>query len=140
MPIRAIAYSSQAVPGLSIDEIDVLVNSADDFNQQAGVTGVLLFDGSRFMQYLEGPEEGIDAVYTRILASRNHSEIVELGRGIVGGRRFPYWSMRLLPTVEMELRTVAKGDWNGFARNRNPQPKALTGVDRLARLVEPHLT
>lgn len=139
MPIRAIAYSSQAMPGLSTDDVVHLVRDAEAFNKQAGVTGVLLFDGSRFMQYIEGPEDGISVAYSRILASRRHFEIIELGRGPVGTRRFPYWSMRMLPAAEAELRTVAVGDWNGFARSRGARSTATTGIDRLARVVEPHL-
>lgn len=133
MPIRAIAYSSQAVPGLSIDDVEQLAASADNFNRDAGVTGVLLFDGSRFLQYIEGPDDGLQQVYSRILAARQHSEMIELGRGQISGRRFPEWSMILVPIEHDELRAVATGDWTGFAASRNGRQPTGTGMDRLQR-------
>ncbi|MGM3151424.1 BLUF domain-containing protein, partial [Escherichia coli] len=62
MPLRAIAYVSQASPDLSPERLDALVEDAARFNKLAGVTGVLLHDGGRFLQYIEGPPDGIDSV------------------------------------------------------------------------------
>lgn len=131
MPIRAIAYASEAIPGLCLDEIDDLTRSASRFNMDAGVTGVLLYDGARFLQYIEGPEDSINIVYSRILASAQHREVIELGRGFVSGRCFPYWSMRMLPALPDEVKGIATSDWAGFSR---------TGAVRcLTRVVVPHL-
>lgn len=135
MPIRAIAYSSQAMPGLSIDDVENLATSADNFNKSADVTGILLFDGSRFMQYIEGPDEGLKQVYSRIIASRQHSEIIELARGQISGRRFPPWPLRLLSTQHDQLRSVARGDWTGFALSRGGRAPTGTGMDRLQQAV-----
>lgn len=51
MNLRAIVYASEAIPGLSNERIHDLAQSAYRFNLQAGVTGVLLYDGRRFFQY-----------------------------------------------------------------------------------------
>ena len=56
MPLRAIAYASEAVASLSAERLRGLVNDAVAFNEAADITGVLLFDGHRFLQYLEGPQ------------------------------------------------------------------------------------
>ncbi len=132
MPLRAIAYASEAIPGLSMDHVDDLSSAAARFNLEAGVTGVLLHDGARFLQYIEGPEDSMNIVYSRILAAGSHREIVELGRGRVSSRFFPYWSMRLLPADETELRGVAHGDWSGLSR---------TGaIGRLNTVVAPYVS
>lgn len=94
MPLRAIAYVSKVLPDLSAERLHVLVEDAARFNKLAGVTGVLLHDGDRFLQYIEGPPDGIDSVYERILQAGSHIDIVELARGRLGQRQFPYWSMR----------------------------------------------
>ena len=107
MPLRAIAYVSQALPDLSADRLKALVDDAARFNKLAGVTGVLLHDGGRFLQYIEGPPDGIDSVYERILQAGSHVDIVELARSRLGQRQFPYWAMRVpvsythltLPTI-----------------------------------------
>lgn len=89
MPLRAVAYASEATSGLSMDHVDDLARAAARFNFEAGVTGVLLYDGLRFLQYIEGPEDSINVVYSRILSARSHCEVIELGRGRVSGRFFP---------------------------------------------------
>ncbi|WP_232015531.1 BLUF domain-containing protein [Stenotrophomonas maltophilia] len=72
-----------------MDHVDDLTRAAARFNLEAGVTGVLLYDGHRFLQYIEGPEDSINVVYGRILGARSHCELLELGRGRVSGRFFP---------------------------------------------------
>ena len=139
MPIRAIAYMSQAANGLSLDAINDLVDGAAIFNASAGVTGMLLFDGFRFMQYIEGPEDGVSVVYSRILNSKSHTDLVELGRGRAGRRNFPYWAMRLLPSEPDELKFVARNDWSVFIIRPTTGPGRLYGVEALAKVVVPHL-
>ncbi|SDK00806.1 BLUF domain-containing protein [Stenotrophomonas pavanii] len=131
MPLRAIAYASEAIPGLSMDHVDDLSRAAARFNLEAGVTGVLLYDGHRFLQYIEGPEGGINVVYRRILGARSHCELLELGRGRVSGRFFPYWSMRLLWTDPADIRSVARGNWSGLSRGG--------ALRQLGQVVAPHL-
>lgn len=103
MPFRAIAYVSEASRNLTEQRLQELVAEAVQFNESADVTGTLLFDGSRFLQYLEGPEAGINAAYARILAAGSHSGIVELNRGRVGRRQFPHWRMRSVRVDELAL-------------------------------------
>lgn len=46
------------------------------------VTGVLLTDGKRFFQYIEGPEDGVAAAYTRRPQPHGHRGTgTQLGRG-----------------------------------------------------------
>lgn len=131
MSLCAIAYVSEASPGLSIDHVDDLSRDAFVFNRQAGVTGILLYDGARFMQYIEGPEDSIHIVYSRIVRATSHHEMVLLARGDVISRRFPYWSMRLLPAEPSEVRDISMGDWTVFSRRG--------AVNRLNEVVAPHL-
>ncbi|CRQ44810.1 BLUF domain-containing protein [Stenotrophomonas sp. FR010] len=131
MPLRAIAYASEAIPGLSMDHVDDLAWAAAGFNFESGVTGVLLYDGLRFLQYIEGPEDSINVVYSRILSARSHRELIELGRGRVSGRFFPDWSMRLLWVEASEIRSVARGNWDGLSRGG--------ALRQLSLVVAPHL-
>lgn len=140
MTLHALVYFSQAVPGLTIDQIDDLTLDAAARNQVAGVTGILLSDGRHFLQYIEGPEDGMHLAYSRILNSRSHTEIVELGRSRGGTRLFPYWSMRWIPVEEPELRIAARSDWRGLALRRAESVSQVpTGMDRLKAIVQPHV-
>lgn len=129
--LRAIAYASEAIPGLSMDHVDDLTRAAARFNFEVGVTGVLLYDGHRFLQYIKGPEDSINVVYSRILGARSHCEMLELGRGRVSGRFFPYWSMRLLWTDSSDIRNVARGNWSGLSHGG--------ALRQLGQVVAPHL-
>ncbi|XFC38821.1 BLUF domain-containing protein [Stenotrophomonas indicatrix] len=140
MPLRAIAYVSQARPDLSAERLQTLVEDAARFNKMAGVTGVLLHDGERFLQYIEGPPDGIDSVYERILQAGSHVDIVELARGRVGQRQFPYWAMRVLPVDAALLRQLSAGDWSGFARTVRGDSGRPTAVDLLTEVVRPALS
>lgn len=139
MANRAIAYASEAVPDLPEDRLAALVEDAARFNRDAGITGILLFDGERFLQYIEGPEDALGVAYGRILGASSHREIVELARGRVGRRMFPYWSMRLLPTGSRELSQAAYADWRGFVRRAGREGRPLAAMDHLAAVVAPHL-
>ncbi|WP_303638953.1 MULTISPECIES: BLUF domain-containing protein [Stenotrophomonas] len=140
MPLRAIAYVSQAKPDLSDQRLRTLVDDAARFNKLAGVTGVLLHDGQRFLQYIEGPPDGIDSVYERILQAGSHVDIVELARSRLGQRQFPYWAMRALPVDAAMLRQLSAGDWSGFTRTLQGDRAQPTAVDLLTEVVRPALS
>lgn len=145
MPIRAVVYASEAGPaiagdklGLGSGKLDAVVDDACRFNRNAGVTGVLLFDGERFLQYLEGPEDGLLVAYSRVLGASSHSALVELQRGRAGQRRLPFWPMRWLPVEADQLRALAHADWNGFKQRGDAQAMNATGMDLLLAHVEPY--
>jgi len=138
MPLHALVYCSQARLGLPLHQIDALAQDAATHNLIAGVTGVLLTDGRSFLQYIEGPEEGVALAYSRISNARSHSDIVELGRSVGGKRRFPYWPMRWLPIEPEDLRIARVSDWRGLAvREEAAMFQVPTGIDRVTELVNP---
>ncbi|TFZ44645.1 BLUF domain-containing protein [Stenotrophomonas maltophilia] len=139
MANRAIAYASEALPALDPLRLTAMVEDAARFNRDAGLTGVLLFDGQRFLQYIEGPEDALGVAYARILAANSHREIVELARGRVGRRMFPYWSMRLLRAESRELSQAACADWRGFVSRAGRDGSPRAAMDYLSAVVQPHL-
>jgi len=137
MALQAIAYVSDALSGLSIDKVDDLSRAAAAQNKTAGVTGILLYDGKRFLQYIEGPEDGTSLVYSRILNAGSHLNVIELARGSVSERRFPYWAMRWIPVDEAQLEVAAFSDWTGLSRATDrfsvaTKPPALVQLEVLA--------
>lgn len=147
MPVQAVVYISKACPeiasdplGLNSRALEAMVDDAARFNRDAGVTGVLLFDGRRFLQYMEGPEDGLRVAYSRVLNATSHVELVELRRGRVGTRRLPFWPMQWLPVDPEKFDTIARSDWLGFSRQLNRQSSPATGMDHLAATVEPYIS
>jgi hypothetical protein len=139
MALQAIAYASEAVLDLGPDGLEQLAQRSFVRNQLAGVTGLLLFDGRRFLQYIEGPDDGMAVIYSRITYSRQHTDLIELARGRVAQRRMPYWSMRLIPVEDTQLREAAFSDWTSLTRRAVGSRASPTGVERLATLVAPYL-
>lgn len=115
MPLRAIVYVSQARAELSLAELDGLMADATAFNRMAGVTGVLMFDGARFLQYLEGPADGLDSVYARVVNARRHHGLRQLASARVRARWFPRWTMASRQIDAQALAAIVDAPWEGLS-------------------------
>ncbi len=134
MSLRAVAYVSEAVEGIDSEAIDRILKDGHGHNHMAGVTSVLMFDGVRFLHYLEGPDDGIRSAYPRVLNARSHTHLRELAKGEVPTRRFPRWnlaSMRIEPEV---LADIADTPWDGFAAAAPVSGERRLGFARLLEL------
>ncbi|MFG6111359.1 BLUF domain-containing protein [Stenotrophomonas rhizophila] len=134
MPLRAIAYTSVAFEGIQASDIDRILSAASSFNKMAGVTGVLMFDGTRFLQYFEGPEDGVDSVYQRVANARSHLCLRELARGPVAARHFPRWTMTSAAIEPAVLTAMIDRPWDGFSAAAPVDGQARVGFARLLSL------
>jgi len=134
MPLCAIAYVSDVAGPLSAEHLDALVEDAIRFNSLAGVTGVLLCDGNRFLQYFEGPEDGVDSVYQRVANARSHLCLRELARGPVAARHFPRWTMTSAAIEPAVLTAMIDRPWDGFSAAAPVDGQARVGFARLLSL------
>lgn len=130
MPLHAIAYVSQARSALAPQELDALLADATAFNRMAGVTGVLMFDGERFLQYLEGPRDGLDSVYGRVLNASVHHGVRQLAAGAVATRWFPHWTMANRRIDPLTMTHIINAPWTGISADR---PAAGQGLALLLR-------
>jgi hypothetical protein len=71
------------------------MRTAQARNQREGITGVVLYDDSRFFQWLEGPEDGVERVMGSIRNDRRHTDLEVLTRRAAPARRFDGWDMKL---------------------------------------------
>ncbi|MET0807932.1 MAG: BLUF domain-containing protein [Pseudoxanthomonas sp.] len=131
MPLHAVAYVSDAIEGIETSDIDQILRAATGFNKVAGVTGVLMFDGRRFLQYFEGPEDGVDSVFQRVLNARIHQGLRELARGEVGARHFARWKMASAAVEPDALARVIHLPWEDFALRSSVDAAAPTGFAAL---------
>jgi len=71
-----------------------IVRQARNKNQQQKITSVLIFDGLRFCQYLEGPGDAVRALSERIRNDSRHIHFeIKEHSALQDGRRFTYWPM-----------------------------------------------
>ncbi|WP_346775532.1 BLUF domain-containing protein [Sphingomonas sp. G-3-2-10] len=92
MSLLQIIYVSSAAPHQTIDP-QAMLNKARSNNSRDGITGMLYFDGRRFMQAMEGPAEKVEATLDRIRADARHRAIVVLSRRTIETREFGEWAM-----------------------------------------------
>lgn len=88
-----IVYLSRACVRMTSEELEELAATASNRNGKVDVTGLLLFDGSRFLQALEGPEKATRETMTRIAADARHDSIEYIGHAPIDQRQFGLWSM-----------------------------------------------
>jgi len=137
MPNRAVVFVSEAVGDLTMAHLSNIMADAERFNRTAGVTGVTLFDGQRFLAYMEGPPDGLDVAFSRAAGATSHSSLIEIARGRVGQRRLPYWPMRCIPLSPPELVQLVRADWTSFLQRGGDQVAPTTAMEMLVALVEP---
>lgn len=93
--IGCLTYQSHASNPPSEAELDNLVARARRRNQSVGVTGMLLYENGRFLQTLEGPPEGLGAVWRSIQRDERHKDIEVLTEHFVEARLFSDWDLLL---------------------------------------------
>jgi hypothetical protein len=88
-----LTYISTAHPGIGEGDIDAILASSRKHNSRNGVTGILVYDGKRFLQALEGEQAAVEATYLRIKADPRHRAAVQLSLRDVDAREFGTWDM-----------------------------------------------
>jgi len=91
--LDSLVYVSSAVKLLRPEEIEYLLTRARERNEEYGITGVLLYIGGNFMQYIEGPVGNLELIYKIIREDKQHSGIILVTRETIEEREFGDWSM-----------------------------------------------
>lgn len=87
-------YHSQLADGSGVDCVASIVKTARQFNEAHALTGLLVFDGLRFCQYLEGPAPALNSLIQRLSRDPRHTAFTPvLQAEVEGARRYPTWSM-----------------------------------------------
>lgn len=99
MPIDSITYISTAATKIDGPVLDAILVVSRRNNARDGLSGMLIYDGVRFLQYLEGEAFEIDAALTRIRADERHRGLVVLARKGIERRQFGEWAMASRQTI-----------------------------------------
>lgn len=89
-------YRSRATESFNESELSSLVAGAREHNLHRQVTGALIYEDGRFMQWLEGPRHSVEDLFTRIGRDARHADIEVVSVGPTSSRLFADWSLRLL--------------------------------------------
>ena len=91
--LQQLTYISTARPTLLAADVEQILLASRAKNGRAQVTGLLIFDGKRFLQALEGPMEAVETTFSRIAVDPRHRALVTLSNRAVETREFGNWSM-----------------------------------------------
>lgn len=91
--LHQITYISTARPSLVPADVEQILLASRRNNPRAQVTGLLVYDGKRFLQALEGPLEAVEAIFSSIAVDPRHRAMVKLSSRFVEAREFGDWSM-----------------------------------------------
>jgi hypothetical protein len=94
--LRSLTYVSRASEPMSDVEFTQLGLEAGRLNALDGITGLLVFNGERFCQTIEGSREAIDSLMERLRRDLRHEDVRVLADEAVNERRFRSWDMQLL--------------------------------------------
>lgn len=93
MALQELIYTSLAQTTASKDVVQDILDTSHRNNIANGVTGLLLFDGVRYIQILEGEPENVDQLFETIRQDKRHTALELLHRGGIDGRAFQNWRM-----------------------------------------------
>lgn len=90
------------MPLCDADEMEDILRVSRLNNQRYGITGLLLCHDHTILQFLEGEDSIVDAVYVKITRDSRHKGVISLLRRHIQARDFSRW--------DMEFRALHDGD------------------------------
>ena len=94
--LRSLTYVSQTTDRMSESAFTQLGLEAARLNALDGITGLLVFNGQRFCQTVEGSPAAIDNLLTRLAADPRHCSLQIVEDMCVPNRRFRSWDMQFV--------------------------------------------
>jgi hypothetical protein len=107
MALYRLIYVSQAVAGLEYPDLVEILEKSERNNKKVGITGMLSFGDSMFLQVLEGSRRVISQTYNRILLDKRHvnAELIDFSE--IEHRDFSLWSMKVVQLgTQAEVRDI----------------------------------
>src|SRR6476661_2987458 len=96
MPLKSLTYTSLAGLDLEAPDLESIHRTARELNALEGITGLLIFNGTHFLQVIEGDPQAIDDLVERLRRDPRHSSVEIRDEHQIEQRSFPDWSMELV--------------------------------------------
>ena len=110
--LSRLVYSSRSLlkgtAGECLAEVANILGASRANNPRAGLTGVLLFDGTTFLQALEGPIAQIERLHETITCDRRHEEITLIDLVAIEARDYDAWSMAFVDGTDTKHHTLRR--------------------------------
>ena len=106
--LRAVLYVSRSgLPADTADEeVDLIIQESLQRNGAAGISGALVFTGSHFAQFAEGPADEVSKLLERLYRDLRHSHLNIVLDEEAEERRFSGWAMAYSGPAELLARQL----------------------------------
>ena len=101
-----IVYRSTATKSFSKAELIKMLKASVQRNTRAGITGLLLYKDGDFMQALEGEEEVVIRLFSKISRDPRHHRVIPVIHEPIKQRNFPNSAMAFRDLDTAELRNL----------------------------------
>ncbi len=88
-----VIYLSTLAPDVSVSVVADITRKAREGNAARNISGLLIFDGLRFCEQVEGAKKDIVALIDRVRHDPRHIKFEILHHGALNNRRFSNFSM-----------------------------------------------
>jgi hypothetical protein len=133
MALYRLIYVSQAVSDLEYSDLVDILEKSERNNKIVGITGMLSFGDSMFLQVLEGSRRTISQTYNRILLDKRHinAELIDFSE--IEYRDFGAWSMKV---VQIDNQMGVRDLILKYSNSSTFSPISMTGTQSLNFLRE----
>ena len=99
--LRQVIYVSERTD-LSDDSLTNIFDTSHKNNPKKSITGCLLIGSNSYLQFLEGSNLAVEALYSKIKLDSRHKNVKKLHDQIVEEKLFSSWSMKFAPFNNLE--------------------------------------
>ena len=88
-----LVYYSRALQDMSLGDIQDILQTARQNNQQQDICGMLCYESRWFLQVLEGERNAVNELFLEIADDPRHDDVVIISYDYVDKREFANWQM-----------------------------------------------
>lgn len=136
MHLCRLIYSSKARPDLGFGDLRDIMEKSEKNNPGDGLTGMLCFGNSMFLQILEGDRGAVSRTYNRIASDPRHSEAEIIECTEVSERLFSDWSMKVVQLSGTQLTEKIKSTILRYSSTPQFSPLVMTAEQCLLLMQE----
>ena len=133
-----LAYVSRAAETLTRDDVQSIVDHAQRKNTERGITGFMCLRDGLFLQYLEGDEAAVNALFEVIKNDPRHEVLTTARLGFQLLRHFADWQMRFLDDHylgQKSIEEMLEGILLEFGRGTVDARRVSAMADRLVERI-----
>jgi Sensors of blue-light using FAD len=101
--LHEVVYVSTLAAGTPVNVVGEIARNARIYNAAQNITGVMIFDGNRFCQQLEGEQKKVMKLVERISEDPRHANMQVFYHGPLAERRFKSFSLAFAEVETSDL-------------------------------------